>query len=247
MLDSVGVLGDESRRRMFSFIRRARRAVTRDEAAESIGISRKLAAFHLDKMVAAGLLRARYEATGDVPKVGRRPKVYEATDLDVSVSIPGRQYRLLADLLLDSIISETEEETGRSAAARVAHERGLTLGIADRRDGATGHLEGVEALPICGSMLEEHGYEPVPEGDAELRLRNCPFHPLTAKAPDLVCGINHAFLTGYLEGLRTDAVTARLVPTPGECCVRLTAFGRDPGMPAPLTQEDLEACPERRR
>ena len=31
-----------------------------------------------------------------------------------------------------------------------------------------------------------------------LRLRNCPFHPLAAKAPDLVCGINHAFLSGLL-------------------------------------------------
>ena len=42
------VLSEDSRRRMFLFIRRARRAVTRDEAAASVGISRKLAAFHLE-------------------------------------------------------------------------------------------------------------------------------------------------------------------------------------------------------
>lgn len=225
MLESVGVLNDDSRRRMFSFIRRARRAVTRDEAAESIGISRKLAAFHLDKMVTAGLLHARYEATGDVPKVGRRPKVYEATDLDLAVSIPGRQYRLLADLLLDSIITETDHETGSEAATRTARERGTALGAAER-NGEAPTASGVDALTICAEMLEDHGYEPLAQGEAELRLRNCPFHPLAAKAPELVCGINHAFLTGYLEGLGADAVTAHLVPTAGECCVRLTATPR---------------------
>jgi predicted ArsR family transcriptional regulator len=74
-IDSVSVLSEDSRRRMFLFIRRAGHAVTRDEAATSVGISRKLAAFHLDKLVDAGLLRARYETPGGIRKVGRQPKV----------------------------------------------------------------------------------------------------------------------------------------------------------------------------
>lgn len=238
MLESVGVLQDESRRQMFSFIRRARRAVTRDEAAASVGISRKLAAFHLDKMVSVGLLQARYEATGDRPKVGRRPKVYEPTDLDLAVSIPGRQYRLLADLLLDSIISETATETGREAATRTAHARGVAYGESERPDHPATTLRGAEALPTCAAMLEEHGYEPVADGDHELRLVNCPFHPLAAKDPDLVCGINHAYLTGYLEGIEAEAVTARLLPTPGECCVRLTTTGEEHPTPATCTERD---------
>ncbi|WP_318216156.1 hypothetical protein [Streptomyces sp. SCL15-6] len=63
-----------------TFIRRAGRAVTRDEAAAGFGISRKLAAFHLDELVDAGLLRARYEAPDGIRKVGRRPKVCEPID-----------------------------------------------------------------------------------------------------------------------------------------------------------------------
>ena len=220
VLDSVGVLGDDSRWKLFSFIRRARRAVTREEAAETVGISRKLAAFHLDKMVAAGLLRARYEATGDAPKVGRRPKVYEPVDSDIAVSIPGRQYQLLADLLLETVLNGSDDETGPDAAARTARERGLALGAAQPAD--AGARRGSAALPLCGAMLEEHGYEPV-AGEAEVRLRNCPFHPLAAKAPDLVCGMNQAFLAGYLEGLQVADVQAVLDPTPGECCVRLAA------------------------
>jgi predicted ArsR family transcriptional regulator len=61
----------------------------------------------------------------------------------------------------------------------------------------------------------------VRETPTRLRLRNCPFHPLAAKAPDLVCGMNHAFLSGYLGGLEVSGVRAVPAPEPGECCVRL--------------------------
>ncbi|MFK4106068.1 hypothetical protein ACI2L1_39635 [Streptomyces sp. NPDC019531] len=40
--------------------------------------------------------------------------------------------------------------------------------------------------------------------------------------------MNHAFLTGYLDGLRISGVQAVLAPQPGECCVRLTPVGTDP-------------------
>jgi predicted ArsR family transcriptional regulator len=55
-----------------------------------------------------------------------------------------------------------------------------------------------------------------------LRLRNCPLAPLAAKAPQLVCGINHAFLTGFLDTLQASTLTAVLAPRAGWCCVELT-------------------------
>lgn len=214
------MLGEQSRWRMFTFIRHARRPVTRDEAADSIGISRKLAAFHLDKMVDAGLLRASYAAVQGTPKVGRRPKVYEPVGIDVSVSIPVRQYLLLADLLLDAVLNESEDESGRDAAIRTAHQRGAKLGRS-RREEVPLPLGGASVLAYCQSVLVEEGYEPTAQGPRELHLHNCPFHPLMAKAPDLVCGINHAFLTGYLAGLNVHGIEAQPAPTPGECCVRI--------------------------
>ncbi|WAL75591.1 hypothetical protein OU787_31115 [Kitasatospora sp. YST-16] len=82
-------------------------------------------------------------------------------------------------------------------------------------------------------MLDAYGYEPVREGPTEVRLHNCPFHPLAAKATDLVCGLNRAFLDGYLAGLDTTAVRAVLDPRPGECCVVLTDTGPGPGQDGP--------------
>lgn len=60
---------------------------------------------------------------------------------------------------------------------------------------------------------------------AKVLRRNCPFHPMAAEAPGLVCGINHAFLTGFLDGLGTASATAVLNPAAGHCCVELRAAG----------------------
>ncbi|MEX2975117.1 helix-turn-helix transcriptional regulator [Streptomyces sp. C184] len=220
-IESVSVLGEDSRRQMFAFIRRQRRPVTRDEAAASVGISRKLAAFHLDKLVDAGLLRARYESPGGIRKVGRQPKVYEPTDSEIRVSIPDRRHELLADLLLEAVLTEDDGETATHAAVRTAGRRGRELGESEREQTRPGRLGAERGLSVCERMLDQHGFEPVRETPTQLRLHNCPFHPLAAKAPELVCGMNHAFIAGYLEGLKVSGVQAILAPRPGECCVQL--------------------------
>ncbi|MGW7188289.1 helix-turn-helix transcriptional regulator [Streptomyces sp. NPDC054838] len=220
-IDSLSVLGEDSRRQMYAFIRRARRPVTRDEAAESVGISRKLAAFHLDKLVDAGLLRARYGAPGVIRKVGRQPKVYEPTDTEIRVSIPDRRHELLADLLLQAVLTEGDDETATEAAVRTADQRGRELGEAQREQTRPGRIGSERGLTACERMLNRHGFEPFREAPDRLRLHNCPFHPLAAKAPDLVCGMNHAFITGYLQAMQITGIAAVLAPRPGECCVEL--------------------------
>ncbi|WP_431938427.1 hypothetical protein [Nocardia grenadensis] len=54
-------------------------------------------------------------------------------------------------------------------------------------------------------------------------MRNRPFHPLAARAPDLVCSLNRAYLTGLLHGLEADAVHADLAPAAGDYCVEIRA------------------------
>jgi predicted ArsR family transcriptional regulator len=218
---AVAVLDDELRRGMYIFIRQTRRPVTRDEAAASVGISRKLAAFHLDKLVEAGVLCARFQAVGAIRKVGRTPKVYEPAEADIRVSIPQRQHDVLAAILLDAVLAEGETESARDAAVRVARERGQEIGALEREQARPGRLGAERALTLASGILERCGFEPAREAPTCVRLRNCPFHPLAARAPDLVCGINHAFLGGLLSGLEAHAVQAALEPRPGECCVEL--------------------------
>jgi len=206
---------------MYEYIRAARRPVTRDEAAAAVGISRKLAAFHLDKMVDAGALRAHYRPAETVRRVGRSPKVYEPSGADIRVSIPQRSHDMLAGILLDAVVSEDRGENAREAAQRVAREHGEQIGVAERDRAKPGRLGAERALTLAGKLLSERGFEPDRESATCLRLRNCPFHPLTASAPELVCGLNHAFISGIVDGLQASAVTAVLDPRAGECCVEL--------------------------
>lgn len=217
-IKAVAALSDDTRRGMYVFIRAARQPVTRDEAAASVGISRKLAAFHLDKLVDAGLLRAHFESVG---KVGRAPKVYEPAGTDIAVTIPQRQYDVLAEILMDAVLTEGADETAREAAMRVAGERGEDVGAQERAQTNPGRLGVERALTLTQALLARHGFEPTRETPTCVRLRNCPFHPLTAKAPDLVCGMNKTFLAGVLTGLDATGVQAVLAPKPGECCVEL--------------------------
>jgi predicted ArsR family transcriptional regulator len=218
---AVAALDDQLRREMYSFIRRSRRPVTRDEAAASVGISRKLAAFHLDKLVEAGLLRVGEAPPSGPGKVGRRPKVYEPSGADIRVSIPERQHDLLASLLLDAVLAESEAEPARDAVLRLARDRGEEIGAAERERGRPGRLGAERALTLASGLLEQYGFEPSRESPTCVRLRNCPFHPLAAKAPAMVCGINHAFLAGVVDGLHAAAIEAVLEPQAGECCVEL--------------------------
>lgn len=221
---AVSALEDELRRGMYVFIRRARHPVTRDEAAQSVGISRKLAAFHLDKLVAVGLLRTRTDAPGRIRTVGRAPKLYEPVPDTVQVSIPERRHELLAEILADAVLGEDDRHTAREAAFEAAGQRGTALGTADRARHRPGRLGTERALTLAAETLEDLGFEPERATPALLLLRNCPFHPVAEKAPDLVCGINHRFLTGYLRGLgATDAAAAVLEPESGSCCVKLCA------------------------
>ncbi|HET6355418.1 transcriptional regulator [Streptomyces sp.] len=222
-VEAVSVLADDLRRRMYGFVRRARRPVTREEAAGEAGISAKLAAFHLDKLVASGLLRSSYDSPGGIRRVGRKPKVYEPADMDIRVSIPERRPDVLAEILIDAVLTEEPGEDARSAALRTARHRGEELGAATRARTRPGRLGPERSVTLSEAMLEQHGFEPHRQAPTELQLFNCPFHPLAARSPELVCGINHAFLDGFLTGLEAAGIDAVLAPRPGRCCVELRA------------------------
>jgi predicted ArsR family transcriptional regulator len=196
--EAVAVLGDPVRRDLYRFVVRQGRPVGRGEAAEAVGVQRTLAAFHLDKLVDAGLLETGFqrltERTG--PGSGRPAKVYRRAKGEHHVSLPPRDYRLMAGLL-----AETVERLGGDAMAEaVAREAG-------ERAGAAGD-------PV--KALAERGYEPYEEGGV-VRLRNCPFHVLAEEQPMLICAMNLALC----QGLAGPSFEARLDPKPGECCVSL--------------------------
>lgn len=217
---AIAALDDDVRGALYACVRGADEPVTRESAAQAVGISRKLAAFHLDKLVEAGLLEA---GTGprNGPRVGRAPKVYRPVRDAVAVCVPPRDLGLLARVLLDALVSRSAAESGTAAPARVAAEHGRQRGADERDRLRPGRLGAERAVTITSRLLAEQGFEPH-RGAETVRLRNCPFHPLAAEHPDVVCGLNRAFVQGLLTGLQAEhAVEPVLAPRAGECCVEL--------------------------
>lgn len=222
-IDTLGVLSDELRRRIYFLVRGSAEAVSRRDVAQGAGISAKLAAFHLDKLVGSGLLKAHYarppERSG--PGAGRSAKYYEPADIELEVSVPERHYDLAGELLVEAVRSHSPDEPASDAVFRVALGRGASLGEEVRHGLRGGRIGPERALSVAERILAEHGYEPYRPSPDEIRMRNCPFHRLARQDTDLVCGMNHAFIRGFVENLGNESIQVALEPAQGECCVTL--------------------------
>ncbi|MEO9220990.1 MAG: transcriptional regulator [Mycobacteriaceae bacterium] len=210
----VAALHHPLTRRAYEFVLE-RGWTTRDDASEALNVGRSVAAFHLDKLLDAGLLDARYERTSGRtgPGAGRTAKLYGRSTKEVEVSFPPRQYDLAGGLLADAL---ARNPSGQVSVSEVARDAGIRMGqTAAEQRGRT------ELRTALMQILADNGYRPR-ERSNEIVLANCPFHSLAARHPELVCQMNLDLLTGVVDGLDcADTLTARLEPTDGECCVRL--------------------------
>src|SRR5256885_16968278 len=77
-IERVALLDEPARRRLYDFLIGRDAPVGRDEAAAGTGMSRGLAAFHLDRLAEAGLLEVEFRRlTGRTgPGAGRPAKLY---------------------------------------------------------------------------------------------------------------------------------------------------------------------------
>lgn len=221
--EAVAALEDHIRRGLYRFVRRQPQPVTREQAARALRISAKLAAFHLDKLVERGLLDADHRIPeGMRRRVGRAPKRYRPSQLQVSVSLPERRYDLIGAILVDTLAhADAAESAPSELARRTAWQHGHALGDHIRQQRRLARPGAERTVAATQDLLDADGYEPVPDGAGGLVLRNCPFHALVSRAPQLLCSINAALIDGLLRGLGNETVLAELAPTAGLCCVRV--------------------------
>ena len=220
----IGVLADPVRRELYRFVCSQAQPVTRDQAAEAVGVARHKAKFHLDRLEAEGLLEADYvRMTGRVgPGAGRPAKRYRRGSSEFAVTIPARDYELAGHIMADAI-SESGR-TGRpifDALNNAAAAYGAAIAaISDD------HPSGVNAaLDLAVRILTEHGYEPR-RTDRIVIMANCPFHRLAVGHTELVCRLNHSLLGGFIDSVAPDLLEARLEPGAHRCCVTLVALAR---------------------
>jgi predicted ArsR family transcriptional regulator len=196
--------------------------VSRDDAAKAVGISRPLAAYHLDRLIDDGLLEARYQRRSGRrgPGAGRPAKHYVRADRQLELSLPARDYAALAELLASAVEAD-RSGAARNALNRAAGNLGAELGT-EAASHTTADGDPDQVLAGIREALADRGYEPYEDPDGTIRLRNCPFDRVAAHHRDLVCGANHAMLQALTDHLDGDPpVRAVLDPQPGRCCVAL--------------------------
>jgi predicted ArsR family transcriptional regulator len=211
---AVSSLDEPIRRALFDHVSRGEAPVSRDQAAAALRLARSTAAFHLDRLVDEGLLTVEFKRlTGRTgPGAGRPSKLYRRAAGEVAVTVPERRYDFAGQLAFAAIEESTRTgEPAGEALLRIAGDTGRALGA------RAASFEGV---------LEDHGFEPRPDGAGGIVLGNCPFHQLASQHAETVCHLNLELLRGAAETAGHQRHTLVLDPAIGRCCVR--AVPRNP-------------------
>ena len=219
-IEAVAQLEEPNRRRLYDLVVGSRDPVGRDDAVAALGMSRELAAFHLDRLVEAGLLETEFRRRGGRtgPGAGRPAKLYRRATRGVEVSLPRRSYDVAAEVMATAL-DRLAGAPVRRVVTDVARERGTARGRearqnAGRRPGRRRLRAGLE------EVLRAAGYEPVTDPrDGTIVLRNCPFDSLVTNHRELTCGMNLAWAEGVVSALGDAGASLELAPQPGRCCV----------------------------
>ena len=215
-VSGVAALAEPVRRNLYLFVVAQDSPVSREQAADGVGVAAHTAKFHLDRLASEGLLVTEYRRLGGRrgPGAGRPTKLYRRAPGEVSVTLPPRRYDLAGTLMAGAIESSSHEGTPvlealHNEATRLGQE--LAAQAPDRSD---------RPVDAVLDVLATQGFEPR-QSEGTITLANCPFHALAQEHTQLVCGMNLALLSAATSAVGAGDLTARLDPAPGRCCVVL--------------------------
>lgn len=210
-LEAVAVLREPLRRRLYDFVTTRESAVSRDEAAEAVGLTRQTAAFHLDRLAEVGLVGVEFARRNgrSGPGAGRPSKLYTRLERRIEVQIPPRADGLAAALLAGAIdaVGAAGADVGEHLA-RLGHQAGTA------RARAAG-----PGLPGALTALSRLGYAPR-RAAGRIALSSCPFTAGREPSPALTA-LSLAVVRGVLAGAGGTGLRAEPADQPGLCPVRL--------------------------
>ncbi len=162
-VEAIGALQEPVRRAVYERAVATGEPVSRNEIADALGIGRTLAAHHLDRLVEAGLLEASFARVNgrSGPGAGRPAKLYRRSPAEHALSLPPRDYRMLAEMLADAVevagADRALHDAARRQGERVAAQRGHPVDRAQAR--TTAKNAGIRAL--CRWLLRAVAQLPV--------------------------------------------------------------------------------------
>lgn len=198
------VLGDPTRYSIYQHVLAAPGPVHVTDVAKRFALHPNVARMHLGKLAEIGLLMVRTEKSG---KGGRPSYVYTPSGSAVSLTVPARDFQLLADLLVQSLA--LLGEGGKEAVEQIGLTFGRRLGrqaqekLAPSLMAANG-LSGPEALlEACAIALNRLGVSAHVAvgagGKPSLVLKSCGFQEVASSHPDQVCHLCKAMVEGVAQ------------------------------------------------
>ncbi|MFT4217238.1 MAG: helix-turn-helix domain-containing protein [Micropruina sp.] len=200
-----------TRRRVLAYLQETADPTSTDILAERLDLHPNTVRFHLDALLAAGLVRriVEHRAVQGRPRVlfSAAPTVPPVTDLP---------YRSLVQAVLGHL--RTDPDTEQPAAVQIGEAWGRSLAEAD-----AGLVAGTEALVDVVNALGLSSRIAETDGVRHLEIVRCPFRDLTIGGDATACRIHLGMMRGYLAARGADETVAELRPWVGPelCLARL--------------------------
>lgn len=201
-LKLTSVLADPTRFAIYQYVSSMGRAVNVQEIADKFGIHPNVARLHLSKLEDVNLLKSITEKTG---RGGRPSRVYTLSDEVVSLQFPPRDYKLLAKIAIETLLSFGEEgkkalvEMGRNFGREAARQAMMKDSIENSRYlPIEKKIESIERLVIAQGL--QPNIEIIDQHTIRFRVNNCIFHEtLDAVKNHNICQMHHHLLEGIFE------------------------------------------------
>ena len=196
VLEVSKALGEDTRFAIFSEIANAATPLTVKDLVAMFGMHHSAIRIHLNKLEEAGLIVShRLHQKG---AVGRPQLAFRANPNTMTMTLPPRDYQMLADLALGFTRSTAYSEDDMTAfgeqwGRRYARDHGIGPDEARPLDGSMRlFLDELEGMGIVST------WEAV-NGGGTLGLANCPFGELASRNLPTVCAMHQSVMRGMLE------------------------------------------------
>jgi predicted ArsR family transcriptional regulator len=195
-------LGDNTRYAIYLELARSSRPQATAEIAETLGLHPNTVRPHLERMRDVGLLSIETDARG---AVGRPQHRYSLASDAPSLGLEPATFPVLARMLLrvaaaGGLGAEEAIEAGRDQGE--ADAAPLAAEVAPAGDGCDLAALCVEGLV---ARLDALGFDPAvasdDDGSATVGFATCPFHELAEANPEIVCGLHHGLVAGFVEAV----------------------------------------------
>lgn len=206
-----------SRLRILDRLHRSPTPLGLEELSEAAGLHPNTVRFHLDRLLAEGLVTRRTEP----PTGPGRPRVAFTATARPDLDPRRRSFRMLAEMLADFLATSVPEAAARARGIGRAWGGRLVAAPVGRRSPAER-----PAVDELVRVLDQVGFAPVhtPEADGHrILLRHCPFLEVAEAHPEVACSVHQGLMDGVLAQLRAPLAADELRPfaVPGGCVAHL--------------------------